>query len=411
MVSQMLFQLAEYTLRRYQVSRNKIKKLAALVAIGAIPALTLSGCVTIRNYWQEYFGMDKSSREPTGYYEHTDAEVTNNRIVVPQSLDNPGINPELQIPVVNKKLLTGPVGEAVDVRAPTAPYRSDVGCHTQWSSGEAIVLFENDGSHGIKTEDDAWMLLASVLKTMNVAVGKIAQGQYVLTTIARDFTEFGKPYDDTDADLGLKRYKQIYQIRVGRNAQGEIGIATKLVGSMTSLSSGTKMKDVLDMIEQERFAMGFSNQIIHEIDTKNQQSAYDPDNLIVSLGQDNNNHDAILVEAPFETTMELLNGMLPRCGWKINSHSVAKAEYEVEVLDSADDLIKLGANIRLDIKHGKYKIRLGIHGSSTAITFYDEKDAPLPSQEVSRLYPGFADVLVDEFKSYSGAASHEVKVN
>lgn len=393
------------------MSRNKIKKLAALVAIGAIPALTLSGCVTIRNYWQEYFGMDKSSREPTGYYEHSDAEVTNNRIVVPQSLDNPGINPELQIPVVNKKLLTGPVGEAVDVRAPTAPYRSDVGCHTQWSSGEAIVWFENDGSHGIKTEDDAWMLLASVLKTMNVAVGKIAQGQYVLTTIARDFTEFGKPYDDTDADLGLKRYKQIYQIRVGRNAQGEIGIATKLVGSMTSLSSGTKMKDVLDMIEQERFAMGFSNQIIHEIDTKNQQSAYDPDNLIVSLGQDNNNHDAILVEAPFETTMELLNGMLPRCGWKINSHSVAKAEYEVEVLDSADDLIKLGANIRLDIKHGKYKIRLGIHGSSTAITFYDEKDAPLPSQAVSRLYPGFADVLVDEFKSYSGAASHEVKVN
>lgn len=407
----MLFQLAEYTLRRYQVSRNKIKKLAALVAIGAIPALTLSGCVTIRNYWQEYFGMDKSSREPTGYYEHSDAEVTNNRIVVPQSLDNPGINPELQLPVVNKKLLTGPVGEAVDVRAPTAPYRSDVGCHTQWSSGEAIVWFENDGSHGIKTEDDAWMLLASVLKTMNVAVGKIAQGQYVLTTIARDFTEFGKPYDDTDADLGLKRYKQIYQIRVGRNAQGEIGIATKLVGSMTSLSSGTKMKDVLDMIEQERFAMGFSNQIIHEIDTKNQQSAYDPDNLIVSLGQDNNNHDAILVEAPFETTMELLNGMLPRCGWKITSHSVAKAEYEVEVLDSADDLIKLGANIRLDIKHGKYKIRLGIHGSSTAITFYDEKDAPLPSQAVSRLYPGFADVLVDEFKSYSGAASHEVKVN
>lgn len=393
------------------MSRNKIKKLAALVAIGAIPALTLSGCVTIRNYWQEYFGMDKSSREPTGYYEHSDAEVTNNRIVVPQSLDNPGINPELQLPVVNKKLLTGPVGEAVDVRAPTAPYRSDVGCHTQWSSGEAIVWFEHDGSHGIKTEDDAWMLLASVLKTMNVAVGKIAQGQYVLTTIARDFTEFGKPYDDTDADLGLKRYKQIYQIRVGRNAQGEIGIATKLVGSMTSLSSGTKMKDVLDMIEQERFAMGFSNQIIHEIDTKNQQSAYDPDNLIVSLGQDNNNHDAILVEAPFETTMELLNGMLPRCGWKINSHSVAKAEYEVEVLDSADDLIKLGANIRLDIKHGKYKIRLGIHGSSTAITFYDEKDAPLPSQAVSRLYPGFADVLVDEFKSYSGAAAHEVKVN
>lgn len=354
--------------------------------------------------------MDKSTRESTGYYEYTEETLPRNTVVVPADLQNPGLNSELKIPAIDPKTLNGPVGAEVDVRAPTAPYRSDVGCHTQWASGEAIVWFEEDGSHGIHSEDDAWMLIASVLKHMNVAVGKIAEGQYALTTIARDFTEYGAPYSESDDELGLKRYKQIYQLRVGKNSDGEIGVAVKLIGSMTTLSSGTRMKDTLDLIEQERFAMGFSNQIVHEISLKNQVSSYDPDNLVVSLGKDNNQHDAILVEAPFRTTMELLNGMLPRCGWKIKSLSVAKAEYDVEVLDSADDLIKVGAKTRLNINKGSYKIRLGIHGDSTAITLYDDKDSPVSSSDVARVYPGFADALVDEYHQYLSSTSNIVSV-
>ncbi|MGN1281663.1 MAG: outer membrane protein assembly factor BamC [Succinivibrio sp.] len=393
------------------MSRNKLTKLALMIAVGSIPAMSMTGCVTLKNYWQEYFGMDKSTRESTGYYEYTEETLARNTVVVPDSLDNPGLNSELKIPEIDPKTLNGPVGIEVDVRAPTAPYRSDVGCHTQWASGEAIVWFESDGAHGIHSEDDAWMLIASVLKSMNVAVGKIADGQYVLTTIARDFTEYGKPYSESDDDLGLKRYKQIYQLRVGQNSDGEIGIAVKLIGSLTTLSSGTKMKDTLDMIEQERFAMGFSNQIIHEIGLKNQVSTYDPDNLVVTLGKDNNRHEAILVEAPFRTTMELLNGMLPRCGWKITAHSVAKAEYDVEVLDSADDLVQLGAKTRLNINKGKYKLRLGIHGNYTAITLYDDKDAPVSASDVAKVYPGFADALVDEYHQYVSATSNVVSVN
>ncbi|MGN0903254.1 MAG: outer membrane protein assembly factor BamC [Succinivibrio sp.] len=387
------------------------KKGRIAIALGSalLPAVFLNGCVTVSNYYQEYFGLDTSTEEPTGYYEHTDAKIYRNTIVVPEGLKNPGTNPELKIPSVDPNKLSGPVGRDVDVRAPTAPYRSEDGLRTEWAEGEAIVWFDKNGTHGITTEDDAWMLLASVLKHMNVAVGRIAEGQYVLTTIARDFNEYGKPYDASDEEAGMIRYTQIYQLRVGHNAEGELGIATKLIGSMTSLSNGHKMKDTLNLIEQERFAMGFSNFIVHEIGNRNQMQILDPENLVVTLGRDDNRHDAILVEAPFETTVNLLNNIFPKIGWKVTSHSVAKAEYDIEVLDSSDDLFLANGASALDIRKGTYKIRVGIHGNASSITIYDSKDAPVKYEVIARLYQGFADKLEEEFRSYSGANVNVVK--
>ena len=391
------------------MSQINYRRLALVLIACAGSTLSLSGCVTVKNYYQEWFGMDKSTREVTGYYQHLDTRVYRNTVVVPEGLDNPGTNPELVIPAVNAKELNGPLGEEMDVRPPTAPLRSDVGCHTEWSEGEAIIWFEANGSHDIHTEDDAWMLLASVLKHINVAVGKIVDGEYMLTTISRDFTEFGKPYENSDADLGLKRYNQIYQIRVGRNGNGEIGIATKLIGSMTMLSSGKGMKDTLDMIEQERFAMGFSNNIVHEIDLKNYQNEIDPDNLVITLGEDGNRHQAIMVDAPFETTNTLLQNLFDKCAWRITKHSVAKAEYEVEVLKNTDAWVVEHAKRYLDIKTGTYKLRVGIYKDQSSISFYDEKDNPLQNQDVTRLYPGFAEVMVEIYKDYVNASANVIQ--
>ena len=66
------------------MSRFNLSKIALVVAVSAIPAVSLSGCVTVKNYWQGVFGMDKSTREPTGYYENADSEIARNTIVVHQ---------------------------------------------------------------------------------------------------------------------------------------------------------------------------------------------------------------------------------------------------------------------------------------------------------------------------------------
>lgn len=392
------------------MSSLKINKLAMVVAAGTIISSSLSGCVTVNNYKQELFGMDKSSREPTGYYEYTKETLKRNTLVVPQGLDNPGTNPELKVLNIDPSKLKGPVGKDLDVRPPTAPYRSDIGLHTQWSSGEAIVWFDKNGTHGIHSEDQAWMLLDSVLKHMQVKVGHIENGQYLLTTLPRDFNEYGQPYSVDDEDMGLIRYSQVYQVRVGRNAQGEIGIASRLIANATALSNSHSMDDALDAIEQERFAMGFSNQIIHELGPKNVVSQYDPDNLVVSLGRDNNNHDAIFIEAPFDTVLSILPTFFKKVGWSIKSHSVEQAKYEIEVIDSEDDVISFTGKQALSINHGTYKIRVGIHGDNSAITFYDKEDRPIPSEAVAKLYPGFADVISEVYSSMAGGNSATVVV-
>ena len=103
------------------MSNFKPKKLAMAVALGTMVATVIPGCVTVKNYKQEFLGMDKSSRESTGYYDYTEAKLKRNTIVVPDNLDNPGENPDLQIKYRNLDGINGKLGEEVDVRPPTAP--------------------------------------------------------------------------------------------------------------------------------------------------------------------------------------------------------------------------------------------------------------------------------------------------
>lgn len=391
------------------MTRIKIKKLVGALFVCGLPAFVMSGCICVKNQYQKVFGVDESVNESTGYYSYLDAQLSDNKIVVPEGLDNPGRNSQLKVPSVNPDTLKGNVGEKVDVRPPAAPYRADFGSYTQWIDNEAIVWFEKDGSHGIRTEDDAWMLIDSMLRTMKVGIGEVSDGQYVLTTVSSDFTDYGKPYSELDEDNGILRYRQIYQLRVGRNSANEIGIASRLLASGRFLSNGYSVNKDLSPIEQERFTMGFSNNIIHALNDRFVERAYDPENLVITLGKDNNGHDAILVEAPFDTTNMVLVRTFPRIGWSVTAHSVAKAQYDIEVLDSSDEQVVYTNSTSLDIDQGTYKIRVGIHGNMSAITLYDKDDAPVPYEVVSRIYQGFAQVMSAQFVEYTNNQANVVK--
>ena len=51
------------------MSNLKLSRLALILGAAVIPAANLTGCVSVKNYYQEFFGIDKSTRESTGYYE------------------------------------------------------------------------------------------------------------------------------------------------------------------------------------------------------------------------------------------------------------------------------------------------------------------------------------------------------
>ncbi len=370
---------------------------AGLAALAAAVMLSVSGCTSIREYWQYYVWRDTSPREATGYYQHAEAEVVPDRLQVPEGLDNPVTDPLMEIPPLPPQAAAGRVGEDLDVRAPVAPLRSDLGLRSAWSGGEAYVWFEPNGAHGITDEDQAWMLLGKVLQRLNVGVGKLTPDAYEVTTASADYNEYGGPYTAQDSVTGALRYNQIYRLRVGRNAAGNLGIATQLIGSMTMLSGGHLIEDLLGPIELERFGMGFSNHIIRELEQEAAASQTVEATYEITLGQDDNGHEAIFVSAPYEMTWEKVRAMLPKYGAEIKEYSVTQGTVKFEVEDEDPEFWQERGVNSFNLEEGSYVIRVGLEKGKSGITFYDKDDKPLQPAQVDRIYPGFSQALSKEF--------------
>lgn len=375
------------------------------ILIGALTTLSaaqLSACgVTdvVLDYWEYYMGdVDESLREPTGYYEHAEIKQLPDRLQVPAGLENPPLDRAFAVPDLPPGAESLPVGEQMDIRAPIAPLRSDVGVHSQWRAGEAIVWFEPGGAHGIHSEDEAWFLLGSVLKGMHVEPGKISDEDYILTTKSADFNEFGAPYNESDLGSRALRYRQIYRVRIGRSESGDLGIATSLIGSMTLLASTQKsVENLLSPIEQQRFAMGFSNQIIHLLEERAKAVRNIPEIVNVVLSKDSNNRDCFMVvNVPYEITWKVLHEMLPKYKWTIKSYSLSKGSIQVTIEDDDPDIYHdLGVD-SFALEEEDYIIRVGIEGDNCVITFYDDHDKPLDSSLILRMYSGFSKALSRE---------------
>ncbi len=381
-------------------------KAGRILAVSACAALLmqLSGCATVKEYWEYYLGgIDDNAREPTGFEKIGEARQHGGALRVPAGLEDPKTDPSMEVPPISKQAMKYPVGDDLDIRAPVAPLRSDMGIHSQWTNGEAIVWFEQGGEHGVNSEADAWKLLGTVLKKMGIGAGKVSADSYSLTTAVRDFNEFGAPYGPGDLSAGAMKYRQVYRIRIGRNANGELGIASTLIGSMTILPlSGRNIEDVLNPIEQERFAMGFSNAIIHVLDGSSEEGAT-ASNAAVSLGKDHNGDEAITADAHYESVWAALRRMLPKYNWKIKEFSLSNGRLLVDVDDQDAELFHKQGVDSFALDEGEYTLRVGEEDGRTVITFYDEDGKPLGAGTVDRIYSGFSQALTRELAQDAGA--------
>lgn len=376
-------------------------KIGKLCACASVVAMCLSGCNTIRYWWQYYDGnVETSLREPTGYYEHAVVQEKNNKLVIPAGLSTPVTDNTLTIPTqvgMGQNL----VGDLMDVRAPIVPYRSDLGIIGQYNAREAIIWFSKTGAHGIYTEQDALALIKAVLADIHVPIQSESASSYEIITALADYNEYGQRYDVQSMSNSNLRYSQIYKIRIGRAANGNLGIATALLASKTMLANGRLLQDTLSDVELQRFATGFANQIIGKLAQEADNRANVIDDIVVTLGTDNNDQSAFVVNAPTVMCFNVIKSMLPKYEIVINEYSISSLSLKVEVKDDDADIYRnLGVDPFL-LAEEKYIIRLAQDGDNTLITFYDEDDKPLSSTIVNRLYPGFSSALMKEFVNYN----------
>lgn len=383
------------------MSSLKLSSLALALAMGSSAAL-LSACSTVSDAY-DYLtdATDNPVKEPTGYYQHATAREYVDPLQVPSELgqpytDNTFVVPQVEVTKESRTL----VGANMDVRPPVVAQVSEMGVEIVNSDQDAVLWFMPYNQFGVQSEQEAWDLLVAALGFMEVPIANADRERLILDTAACDYNAFGEPYDTVSAEFEARRYSQTYKIQVGHSMNGQVGYYIALITSSSFTADGDAWAETLNLRQKSSFAVGMGNSIIKAMVLQSQAKEEIPDTINVLLARDNNDQDALIVQAPYSATWNVLRGLLEQYSFTIDEYSISRSNYKVEVSEEDPEYYRALGVEPFGLESGTYIIRLAVSGDNTVITFYDEDDRPLPTTKVAGLYAGFAQALQQEFAIY-----------
>lgn len=379
----------------------KLHSLARALAVGS-GALMLTACSTVSDVWD--FATDDSDaslREPTGYYDHTDVQEHVDPLVVPADLATPMTDRTLEVPAVQASDESRTlVGARMDVRPPVVSQVSEMGVEIVNNGEDAIVWFLPYSTFNVTSQDQAWQMLNNALSFLRVPVAESNPMSYAIATGPMDYNSFGEPYDEISSGMEAYRYSQVYKVAVGSSSSGLVGFNVSLVSSSSYTGDGDAMGDYLNPRQRRSFTTGFANSLIKALVMQSKQGEIVPDNVNVFLGRDNNDQDALIVPAPYQSTWNVMRGLLEQYGFTVDEYSISRSSFNVSFEElNAEDYRALGVE-PFNLVEGEYIVRLAVSGEQTVITFYDEDDKPLSATTVAAMYPGLSQAIAREFAIY-----------
>lgn len=385
------------------MSSRKLNSVAYALAVGGA-ALSLSACSTVGSA-VDYFlnDNDPSLRTPTGYYEHSTASERVDPLKVPAGLNTPYTDRSLDIPPVQpSEDSTKLLGENMDIRPPVVPQIGRIGADIVSVNDSAIVWFLPYGKLSVTTTEQAWTYLNSVLSYLKLNVSEYSQERMALVTADADFNASGELYDDASSEVDALLYRQRYRVEVGHSAQGQIGYVVSLVSSQTLDSSGSAdYKETLNQRQKRSFTVGFANTLIKTLILQTSPQEAIPDNVNVVLARDHNDQDALLVQAPYNSTWNVMHGLLSQYGFKVSKYSVSSSTYTVNFSEEDPDFYQNLGVQSFNLESGEYIVRLGVApNNTTTVTFFDEDDKPLSAINVAALYSGMSKAIAREYVKY-----------
>ena len=372
------------------MSSLKLKSLALAVALGS-SASFLSACGVVYSD-----STDDSLRTPTGYYEHTEAKVSVDPIKANANgatlyKDNSFALPVVSLSEQSRQLL----GEKMDVRPPVVSQVSQSGVDIFGKDGSALVWFLPFNSFNVLNEDAAWRALSSSISFLKLPVAVRDDAQYIITTAPADFNDFGEPYDKVSDKYMASRFIQSYEIKVGHAPQGQVGYFISLVSS-----EHEKGDNALTAVQRNSFTVGFANTLIKALSLQTQSRDVVPDYINIILGRDNNAQDALIVNAPYNSTWNVMRGTLEQYGMSVEEYSISRSTFKVKLEEQDPEFYRALGVEPFSLEDGEYILRLAVSGDNTVITFYNEDDKPLSANQVAALYAGFSKAISQQFALY-----------
>lgn len=369
------------------MSSLKIKSLVMALAAGST-AIMVSACGANSS--------DDSLRTPTGYYDHAEAKEGSDPLKVPAGITPPYTDKTFDIPVVSPSEKSRQmIGENMDIRPPVVSQVTESGVDIVRKDENAVVWFLPYNQFNIRDEHLAWSYLTEALKYMKIPVAATNEARYELTTGSSRFNACGEPYDEVSDSVLAESFNQVYQIKVGHAQQGQIGY---FIALKSSTSSETAQEPTL--VHKANFTSGFANALIKTMSIQNMASEVIPDYVEVVLGRDNNDQDALIVNAGYNSTWNVMRGTLDSYGMKVEEYSISRSTYKVEISEEDPEFYRSQGVEPFGLPEGTYIVRLAVSGDNTVITFYNEDDKPITAAQTARLYPGFSRAITQQFAVY-----------
>lgn len=344
-----------------------IRQLSTLAAVG----LTLAACSNVDN------------KRAAGSFEYAEQSEAKS-ITIPEGLRTPQKSKEFEI--VDEKVVKGPVGENVDVRAPSLALPVAASSRVEPNTKTATIWFD-------QVLDEK-----NLTDFINAAVNEQLGSDLVsATTIAENSIESG--WYTVQMETGTWPFESLTDVEQYRFkfdiAPKPHGRSVALTASMIEYKNLRNADEQIDIIDKQRAEMKMLNEVVAQVDFKyrlvqRENRLMKANQKLLSIGENVEGEPAYIVEMELDDLWQNLPLFFEDYGFSVADLNETKKIYFVDFVKPDNSLwAKIwGDEVPvIDVADARYQFALKERGESTILTIYNSDGVPVPADVLERIFP------------------------
>ncbi len=341
-------------------------------------SLTIAGCSTVSN------------KQASGDFDYANKRETSD-IITPEGLDAPKRSNEFYIEdKINDK---GPVGQNVDVRAPSLVLPIATSSRVDNNNKEAKIWFDQ-----VLDDKDielfVYQALTEQLKSDGVELNTIDAEDKIFESLwYKNTTESGFwLFEEVDSTESM-RFRFLFE----KKPHGRSVALTVTLADYMKTDNGADSKEI-NLIDKTRFEMAMLNKVIAQVDyqyrlLQQENRLLRANQKLVTLGVNENNEAAYIVEMESDLLWSNMPIFFERHGFTVSDLNETKKIYYVDFLkpeNSFWDSLWGDSLPELELNKGKYQFILTPNtddSQQTLVTIADDNGDLLSAQALQQLFP------------------------
>lgn len=309
-------------------------------------------------------------------------------LTIPAGLQKPKQKNEYYVPEVAAS--NAPVGEEMDIRAPSLVIPMAASSRIEADDGEAQVWFDQ------VIEDQ---VLLDFIR--NAVKSQLASDNVKLTAVGNDNLVFESDWYNTDKESGFWLFKEIEETESHRF---KYTLETKPHGRSVAINvdlidykktSLTDTTNDINSIEQHRAEMAMLNTLIGEVDYQYRVYSHKvlqtkAKQIDIELSSTKDNVPALLANMDLDSLWSNIPTFFRENGLEVTDLNESKYIYFTTYTKPEQgfwDSLWNDEKPTLDLAEGKYKFVFKASENKTLITIFNEQDESLPQSRLEKILP------------------------